>query len=277
MQLPTSDKTKPDLEGSNDPVGSWNPRWRLALIGSILFHLVLIGVLLVCYFPPRNSNPATPSNAARAGNSQEDAPGDAEVGDAARSVPDRAESSTAVAEPTVQADQIASAVTAAIENSDRASDDRKRDELRRNLARLEQLATPESIDEIGGKVRSAMSLPERAASPAETPIAGPFDFNTAQFHDIVREPKENGRWRYRSILVDAAGRTLEAEMDAEQGKSAYETMRMIKSSPLGEALYRSLVMPMLDQLIPRSTPRPNAFSEEDRARTVQPSLPGTSP
>lgn len=277
MQLPTSDKTRPDLEGSNDPVGSWNSRWRTALIGSILFHLLLIGVLLVCYFPPRNWDSATPSNAAMAGNAQQDVPGDMEVVDAAISAPNGAETSTAVAGPAVQADQIASAVSAAIENSGRASDERKRDELRRNLARLEQLATPESIAEVGGKVRSAMSLPERAAGPAETPNAGPFDFDTAQFHDIVREPRESGGWRYRSILVDAAGRTLEAEMDAEQGKSAYETMRMIKSSPLGEALYRSLVMPMLDRLIPRSAPRPDAFSEEDRQRTVQPSLPGTSP
>ncbi len=272
-----SDTTQPDAVGPKEPRGEWNPRWRLALIGSLLFHLLLVGVLLVVYFPQRKSNSATPSSSAMAAASGGDVPADAVVAQATKLGLSDEETPAAAAEPAVQAEQIASAVTSAIENSDRASDERKRDELRRNLARLEQLATPQSIDEVGGKVRSAMSLPERAAAPAETPIAGPFDFDTAQFHDVVREPRESGGWRYRSVLVDAAGRTLETELNADEGESAYETMRMIKSSPLGEALYRSLVMPMLDQLIPRSTRQPGSFSEAERERLVPPSPPGASP
>lgn len=272
-----SETTQPDEVGPKEPRGAWNPRWRLALIGSLLFHLLLVGVLLVVYFPQRKSNSATPSSSAMAAASGGDVPAEAVVAEATKLGLSGDETPAAAAEPAVQAEQIASAVTSAIENSDRASDERKRDELRRNLARLEQLATPQSIDEVGAKVRSAMSLPERAVAPAEAPIVGPFDFDTAQFHDVVREPGESGGWRYRSVLVDAAGRTLETELDADEGESAYETMRMIKSSPLGEALYRSLVMPMLDQLIPRSTRQPDSFSEAERKRMVQPSPPGASP
>lgn len=272
-----SDTTQPDATGHKEPRGSWNPRWRLALIGSLLFHLLLVGVLLVGYFPQRNSKSATPSNSALAAASGGDVPADAVVAQATKLGLSDEETPAAETEPAVQTEQIASAVTSAIENSDRASDERKRDELRRNLARLEQLATPQSIDEVGAEVRSAMSLPDRAVAPAETPVVGPFDFDTAQFHDVVREPEESGGWRHRSVLVDAAGRMLETELNANEGKSAYETMRMIKSSPLGEALYRSLVMPMLDQLIPRSTRQPDSFSEEEREQLVPPSPPGASP
>lgn len=271
------DKPQPDLPVPSEPTGWWNPRWRLAVIGSILFHLLLAGALLVAYLPKAPTHLSTPSSSAVADASEGDLPQDAAVAKSVtsgRSVP---EAAAATSEPRLETAQIASAVTAAIENSDRVSDQRKEDELRRNLARLEQLATPQSIDDLSGQVRSAMSLPDRASAPAGTPIAGPFDFNTAQFHDVIREPLESGDWRYRSVLVDAAGRTLETELDAEQGASVYETMRMIKSSPLGEAVYRSLVMPLLDRMIPRSTQRPEAFSEAERQRVAQPSPAGNSP
>lgn len=271
------DKPQPDLPVPSEPTDWWNPRWRLAVIGSILFHLLLAGALLVAYFPKAPTHLSPPSSSAVADASEGDLPQDAAVAKSVtsgRSVP---EAAAATSEPRLETAQIASAVTAAIENSDRVSDQRKQDELRRNLARLEQLATPQSIDDVSGQVRSAMSLPDRALAPAETPIAGPFDFDTAQFHDVVREPRESGGWRYRSVLVDAAGRTLETELDAEQGESVYETMRMIKSSPLGEAVYRSLVMPLLDKMIPRSTQRPEAFSEAERQRVAQPSPAGSSP
>jgi hypothetical protein len=42
---------------------------------------------------------------------------------------------------------------------------------------------------------------------------------------------------------------MEIEIDPEQGKVAYDTMQMIKRSPLGDAVYRTLVMPMLDKLL----------------------------
>jgi hypothetical protein len=272
-----SDKKQPDPPVPSDPTGWWNPRWRLAVIGSILFHLLLAGALLLAYFPKPHSDFQTPSSSAMADASEGDLPEDAAVAESVESGRSGPEAAAATSEPRLEKAQIASAVTAAIENSDRVSDQRKQDELRRNLARLEKLATPESIDDVSGQVRSAMSLPERAVAPAEAPIAGPFDFDTAQFHDVVREPRESGGWRYRSVLVDAAGRTLETELDAEQGASVYETMRMIKSSPMGEAVYRSLVMPLLDKMIPRSTQRPESFSEAERERIAPPSPSGSSP
>lgn len=273
----TSVPPQPDPAVPSEPKGWWNPRWRLAVIGSILFHLTLVGGLLVAYFPTSHSQPTPPSSPVVADTSEGDLPENAAMETSAIADRSGPEATAGTPQPSLEPAQIRTAVTAAIESSDRASGERKRDELRRNLARLEQLATPQSVDDLSDQVRAAMSLPARAVAPAERPAAGPFDFDTAQFHDVVREPRDSGGWRYRSILVDAAGRTLEMELDAEQGASVYETMRMIKGSPLGEAVYRSLVMPLLDQMIPRSTQRPEAFSEAERQRIAQPSPSETAP
>ncbi len=114
--------------------------------------------------------------------------------------------------------------------------------------RLTQVADGSSIQALSGAMQSLLSTQPRATRPAEDRPPGEFDFETAQFHDIQRLPKEPDGFRYVTVLLDAAGRTMEVEVSELEGRPIYETMQRIKANPLLEQVYRQIVMPLLDQL-----------------------------
>ena len=121
----------------------------------------------------------------------------------------------------------------------------KLDELSEQLT---QVADEGSIQALSGVMQSFLSTKPRATQPAQEKPPGEFDFETAQFHDIQRHPKEPAGFRYVTVLLDAAGRTLEVEVSEQEGQPIYETMQRIKANPLLEQVYRQIVMPLLDQL-----------------------------
>jgi hypothetical protein len=114
--------------------------------------------------------------------------------------------------------------------------------------RLTQVADESSVQALSGVMQSFLSTQPRATRPAKDPPPGEFDFETAQFHDIQRLPKEPDGFRYVTVLLDAAGRTMEVEVSELEGQPIYETMQRIKANPLLEQVYRQIVMPLLDQL-----------------------------
>ncbi|MCU0979870.1 MAG: hypothetical protein MUF25_11975 [Pirellulaceae bacterium] len=114
--------------------------------------------------------------------------------------------------------------------------------------RLTQVADEGSIQALSGVMQSFLGTQSRATQPAEEKPPGEFDFETAQFHDIQRTPKEPDGFRYVTVLLDAEGRTLEVEVSEQEGKPIYETMQRIKANPLLDQVYRQIVMPLLDQL-----------------------------
>lgn len=115
--------------------------------------------------------------------------------------------------------------------------------------RLAQVADEGSIQALSGVMQSLLGTQPRATQPAEEKPPGEFDFETAQFHDIQRTPKEPDGFRYVTVLLDAEGRTLEVEVSEHEGQPIYETMQRIKANPLLEQVYRQIVMPLLDQLM----------------------------
>lgn len=140
-------------------------------------------------------------------------------------------------------------VMRSIEQSDAVSD-------QDNLERLKQLAnqqsgisTAESIAEINSLVSKVLGTGPRASEPAKEPVAGDFDFDTGQLHDMTREMLEDGTFKYIAVLVDSAGRKLETEMTATEGESAYKTFELIKQNPLLERVYRGVMMSLLDKML----------------------------
>jgi hypothetical protein len=236
-----SSTTAPNEKGR--PNGSGRSSLRLSLIASVVLHVVFVAALLVWYFPLRPIG----GRAATA-----DSPVIAET-ETRRSEDLAGDSSTPVADD-VPLEQIGSSVQSAIESSTRISDERKLDQLQRNVQRLEQVASEASIADIGHAVRSAAGLEQRASMPASEAVEGGFDFDSAQFHDVTRQADQNGNWVYRSVLLDAKGRTFEVDLNEAEGKTAYDTMQMVKASPFAEAIYRSMVMPMMDKMIPKVSP-----------------------
>lgn len=136
-----------------------------------------------------------------------------------------------------------------IAESQQMTDQEKLDRLTMLAQRVEQVSTEQSIDELTGQFHKWFGTQPRATQPAAAPVAGPFDFDTAQLHDVKREAGENGGFRYIATLLDAEGRTLEVELNEAEGETMFETMERLKAFPLADKIYRQITMPLMDNLI----------------------------
>lgn len=114
---------------------------------------------------------------------------------------------------------------------------------------LERISNEKSVAELAAKFQTWLNTTPRASKPADGPVAGKFDSNSAQFHDVTREKNEQGEFRYKATLLDAQGRTQEVELSQEDGESTYRTMQLLKANPLAEQVYRQITIPLLDKLL----------------------------
>lgn len=115
--------------------------------------------------------------------------------------------------------------------------------------RLNKGSSEKSVDDINSQLRKVFASPERATKPAEEPVAGPFDFNTSQMHDVERIEDGKGGYTYTILMLDAAGRTMKTPIDAVNGENLYRTHQYIKKNPLLEKVYRGTVMSILDKVL----------------------------
>lgn len=122
-----------------------------------------------------------------------------------------------------------------------------------NLARLtelsQQVSSTQAVDDINARLGQVLQIEQRADRPAEGPVAGEFDFATAQLHDVHKRTDEEGRVTYWAVLVDSAGRQFESPMADSEGETAFRTMNLIKTNPLLERVYRGVVMSMMDKVL----------------------------
>jgi hypothetical protein len=123
------------------------------------------------------------------------------------------------------------------------------DRLDEMSKRLGKVASSESVTQVAGAFQKWMGTTPRAERPAEQPVAGAFDLDTAQFHDVKRYSREPSGYCYVAVLLDAAGRTIEVELDEADGERVYTTLERIKANPLLEQVYRQIALPLLDQML----------------------------
>jgi hypothetical protein len=123
-----------------------------------------------------------------------------------------------------------------------------------NLDRLAKLSRDlrsttrrESVDEISGFLNGIIQ--PRTEQPLANAESIPFDVETAQLHDVKREAAEPGGKRYIAVMIDASGVTQEVELDVVNGEQLYRTMKLIRSNPLLEHVYRKIVMGILDNVL----------------------------
>jgi hypothetical protein len=145
-------------------------------------------------------------------------------------------------------------VMRSIAESEAKSDEDNLERLRSLAAQQNDISTQQSVAEINAQLSKFLGTGPRASEPAKEPVAGDFDFDTGQLHDMKREMLEDGKFKYTAILVDSAGRKMETEMNAADGGSAYKTFELIKQNPLLERVYRGVVMSLLDKIIKPSSP-----------------------
>lgn len=143
---------------------------------------------------------------------------------------------------------VKSRVDRATEEAAKLDDEQKQARLAELSQKLSEVSTEESIGELANKFQKWLGTEKRAEKPAAKP-EGSFDFASAQLHDVRREGSEEAGYTYTSILIDAAGRTMDAPMGKEDGENLYRTMQLIKSNPLLEKVYRGIVMGLLDKML----------------------------
>jgi len=136
-----------------------------------------------------------------------------------------------------------------IEKAKQKTSEENVDDFIKQAGRLERISDAESVEAMADKFHKWLGTKERASQPAEEEVAGSFDFDSAQIHDVKREPKEDGTWKYICVLVDAEGRTMETELDEIEGEEQYRTFQRLKKFPLAEKVYREIAMPLLDKIL----------------------------
>lgn len=114
--------------------------------------------------------------------------------------------------------------------------------------RLSAQSSEKSVDEISRFLRG-ISGPSRETRPDPNAVGKPIDYATAQMDDVRQVADKEGNVRYIAILVDAKGVSVEVELDHDAGEQLDRTMKLIKSNPLLERVYRQIVMGLMDQLL----------------------------
>ena len=146
-------------------------------------------------------------------------------------------------------DMVRARLDAAVAKAAGRSAQENLDRLDQMSQRLNKVASPGSVGELAGTFQQFVGTKPRADQPVEHSASEDFDYETAQFHDVKRYAKEPSGWRYVAVLLDAAGRTVEVEMDEPDGERVYVTLERIKANPLLEQVYRQIAMPLLDKML----------------------------
>ena len=224
---------------TSSPKSPKKSRYRRAIVISIAAHFVGAIVLLFWYLPNRASKEAQPVAANSSGDSSS----------AIKSTAPAPTPPTPPPAPEIPAEQIKASIDSQMEQIEKLPDERKLSELEKNLKRLENVASPESVNDVTTTIAETLGLDDEAYQPKATVADGPIDLSTAQIQDVVRTKDKNGVWKYESVLVDAEGRTTKVPMGQADGKTTYETFQQMKKFPMAEGIYRSVVMPMMQKMI----------------------------
>jgi hypothetical protein len=116
---------------------------------------------------------------------------------------------------------------------------------------LSKLSNEKSVDDISSYLQG-MAGTKRATEARPPTAAKPFDPTTAQFDDVRKVTDESGKTLFVAVLIDANGTVVEMDMDETSGAQMYRTMKLIKSNPLLEQIYRKMVMGIVDQMLSTS-------------------------
>ncbi len=119
--------------------------------------------------------------------------------------------------------------------------------LKRLTEELNRSSSTKSVEEMSEYFSGIFG--KRASAPIETAKNEEFDVSTAQVHEVRRESDGGSGFTYTLVMVDAKGVTQEIDIDPENGERLYKTMKLIKSNPLLERIYRGILMGILDQVL----------------------------
>lgn len=220
----------PELPDPGNLPSDSTRRWRrIALWASLVFHVVLLSALGVWIVGRGNVDRLAPFVAERT---------------QTPSLPPRRPLS-----PDVSSKQVSATLDKATEKYASIPISEQLNELDKQAARLESLSSEKSVDEIAAKFQEWIPTSRRASEPSAEVSSGEFDFDTAQIHDVLRSAAADGSWNYRSVLIDAGGRTFEVEIDRAAGENMYAAFESLKKFPLANQVYRQIAMGLMDRAL----------------------------
>jgi len=238
---------------------------RLGLIASLVFHLGVVVVLLI-YRPWQGEE-----------SSEKPDPSSSTSSSTRRQSPADIPASPKPQPPIRSFDEVGPKVHETMAQAEQRSDEDNLDELGKQIERLDELSSEASIDRLSGRFQQWLGTKQRADSPAETPVAGEFDHDSAQLFEVRRQPGPDGSWSYPCVLLDAEGRTMETELKGADGERAYRTMRLLKVSPLAEKVYRQITLPLMDKMLDDGSSKDAPTSRPPQAETSTVPVDETGP
>ncbi len=142
-------------------------------------------------------------------------------------------------------------------------------------AELTRVANTESVTALSATLAGWLGSSDRQTAPSEEADddVPPFDPATAQFSDVRLETAD-GQERYVALLVDAAGRSREVDLDAADGATLHRLFDLMKRFPLLETIYRQTVMGLLDRMMAAEPEVPAPVESEPASRDAQPAEAG---
>lgn len=224
------------LENQKSP--SRSSRYRLALVVSVVFHLLLIVLLSVWYWPEVKTSFSQAEK-----NTPPPAP--------AKSTPPAIAPTTNIEVPP---EQIRSSIESQLEQVAAVPPEKKLKELDKNLKRLEQVSDTESVERVTQTIAESIGIDSNQFAEKPEPVDGEFDHKTAQIEDVIRTKNDDGDWQYEAVMVDADGHKLKTPLTETEGETVYDAFEKMKKYPIADGIYRQIVMPMLQKIL--ETPKP---------------------
>lgn len=251
---PPANPDPPAIDPAAGPTAQ-KKRVGIGLAVSLVFHGALLALLVVVPYHYYYGGPA----------------GGSKSGDSAADARRAAAPSTGTASPAeITGEKVTSKLTEVIAQVDSLSTEEKLDKLEGTAKQLDKVSSEKGVNELTGLFEGWLGTEKRATAPAAKPPKGAFDIDSAQFHDVTREKGPDGKWRYRSVLLDAAGRTMEIDMDPSEGETTFNTFRILKANPLAEKVYRQVTMPILDKLTKAAREAQKLAEEAERQKRAAP-------
>jgi len=262
------------------------PAWQFGLRASLLLHLALVGLALwipyrLWFSGPASERPSAPQAVAEKPVAKKPA---------SNPDPEKASEKIAAKQPSPPVDphapvkndppveRVQAKLAEMREAVEKLSDEQKRDKLQEYGQKLESISSPESLSELAGKMQGWLGTKARATEPTSAPPPGAFQSDSAQIHTVKRTKQADQTYQYTAVLVDAEGRSLEVPLARAQGEQLYQTFQIVEANPLLNQVYRSMAMPLLDQILSASSKAgPNRPSEKQgpssRSENPDPSVP----
>jgi hypothetical protein len=136
-----------------------------------------------------------------------------------------------------------------IDRSNQRTPDENLNQLSELGEKLQTSSSSQGVEEVSGTLNRLLGSKSRATEPIANAPAGDFDYSSGQLHDVRKIENPDGSVAYMAIMLDAAGRTTELPLTGSEAEQAYRTMQLVKSNPLLERVYRSVVMGIIDKML----------------------------